>query len=88
VYNNKITQDHTVRPGRMAAGILMMSTYPLGTTVYTTAGNTFGIDPATKAASPNTYTLNPPGDSFFIWLNNSLANSAITYSQWLADGNK
>jgi parallel beta helix pectate lyase-like protein len=87
VYSNKITQDHTVRPNKMATGILMQNTYPLGTTVYTTAGNTFGIDPTTKAASPNTYTLNPPGDAFFIWLNNSLANSNITNSQWLADGN-
>jgi hypothetical protein len=87
VYNNKITQDHTVRPNRMATGLLMQSTYPLGTTVYKTAGNTFGIDPATKAASPNTYTLNPPGDVFFIWLQSNVFNSAITYSQWLADGN-
>jgi hypothetical protein len=87
VYNNRITQDHTVRPNRMATGILMQKTYPQGTAVYTTAGNTFGIDPTTRTASPNTYTLNPPGDAFFIWLQSSVANSMITDSQWLADGN-
>ncbi|MBV9343255.1 MAG: right-handed parallel beta-helix repeat-containing protein, partial [Acidobacteria bacterium] len=72
VYSNNITQDHTVRPGTIAAGLLMQKTYPSGTTVYTGAGNTFGIDPTTKTAAPNTYTLNPSGDMFFVWLQNGV----------------
>jgi hypothetical protein len=87
VYNNTITQDHTVRPGTAAAGILMGTTDPQKTAIYTSSGNTFGINPATKTAAPNTYILNPSSDLFFVWLQTSKANSWITYSQWLADGN-
>ena len=87
-YNNKITQDHTVRPNVIAAGLLMMTGYAGGTAVYTSAGNTFGIDPTTKTASPNIYTLTPSSDQFFVWLQGGVANSALTYSQWLADGNQ
>lgn len=87
VYNNKITQDHTVRPNVIAAGLLMQTGYSGGTTVYTGAGNTFGINPTTKASSPNTYTLNPSSDVFFVWLQGTKANTGITYSQWLTDGN-
>jgi hypothetical protein len=87
VYSNIITQDHTLKPGTIAAGILMQSTYPLKTAVYTSNGNSFGINPSTKAAAPNTYTLTPSSDPFFLWLQNNVADSAITYSQWLADGN-
>jgi Right handed beta helix region len=87
VYGNLITQDHTVRANVLAAGLLMQTTYPQGTTVYTGASNTFGINPTTKAAAPNTYTLTPTTDVFFVWLQGKAANSQITYSQWLADGN-
>ena len=88
VYNNKIAQDHTVRPNVIAAGLLMQAGYSGGTAVYTSAGNTFGVDPTTKTASPNVYTLNPSSDRFFVWLQNNVSNTALTYSQWLADGNQ
>jgi hypothetical protein len=87
VYGNKITQDHTVLPNTLATGLLVQTTYPQHNAVYTTAGNTFGIDPTTKTASPNTYTLNPSSEVFFVWLQTNVANSQITQSQWLADGN-
>lgn len=87
VYNNNITQDHTLMPNTIAAGILVQSAYPLGNGVYTTSGNTFGVDPATQSSSPNTYTLSPSTDNFFIWLKNGVPNTPITYSQWQTDGN-
>jgi hypothetical protein len=87
VYSNTITQDHTVKPGTAATGILMGSTYPLKTAVYTSSGNTFGINPVTKVAAPNTYILNPSTDPFFIWYQNKIPDSPITYPQWQTDGN-
>ena len=87
VYNNTITQDHTVRPNWAAAGLLMQKNYSAGTTVYTGQGNTFGFNPVTKTASPNIYTLTPSSDPFFVWLQNGAVNTNITYSQWQADGN-
>jgi hypothetical protein len=87
VYSNTITQDHTVKPGTAATGILMGSTYPLKTAVYTSSGNTFGLNPVTKVAAPNTYILNPSTDPFFIWYQNKIPDSPITYPQWQTDGN-
>jgi hypothetical protein len=87
VYSNTITQDHTVMPNTVATGILVSSTYSLGNTVYTSSGNTFGIDPTTKSLSPNTYNLNPSTDNFFVWLQSGVPNTVITFSQWQADGN-
>jgi hypothetical protein len=86
VYSNSITQDHAVKANTIATGILVQKSYPLGNGVYTSSGNTFGIDP-TGTPAPNTYTLRPSTDPFFIWLQNTVPNSAIRYSQWQADGN-
>lgn len=86
VYSNTITLDHTVKPGKYAAGVLMGNGDSQGTTIYTTAGNTFGINPSTKLSAPNTYVLNPSSDVFFVWLQNAKPNVGVTYSQWLADG--
>ena len=87
VYNNTIIQDHTQKPGTVAAGILLGTGDTQGTTIYTSAGNSFGFNPVTKVAAPNTYTLTPSSDVFFVWLQSSKPNTGITYSQWLADGN-
>jgi hypothetical protein len=87
VYSNNITQDHTVMPNTVATGILVSSTYPLGDAAYTTSGNTFGINPTTKAAAPNTYTLTPTTGELFVWLQGGVADTTITLSQWQADGN-
>jgi hypothetical protein len=87
VYSNTIVQDQTVMPGTAAAGILVQNTYAEKSTVYTKAGNTFGINPTTKAAAPNTYTLTPSTGEFFIWLEGKAMNSVLTYAQWQAAGN-
>jgi hypothetical protein len=86
VYNNTINLDHTVRPGKYAAGLLMANGDTQGTALYTSSGNTFGIDPSTKLSAPNTYVLNPSSDVFFLWLQNGTPNTGLTYSQWLANG--
>lgn len=88
VYHNTISQDHTLKPGTIAAGIAVASNDPQGATVYTSSGNTFGFDPALKVSSPNTYNLNPSGDPFFLWLQGTTMNTTMVYSQWLADGEK
>lgn len=87
VYHNTINLDHTLKSGTVAAGILMGTGDSQGTALYTSSLNTFGWDPALKVSSPNIYTLNPSSDVFFVWLQNGTADSGITYSQWLADGN-
>lgn len=87
VYSNTIVQDQTVQPGTAAAGILVQSTYAEKSTVYTKNGNTFGINPSTKAAAPNTYTLNPTTGEFFVWLEGKTLNSVLTLTQWEAAGN-
>jgi hypothetical protein len=76
VYSNKITQNSAI-----AAGIA--KTYPLDNSVYTASGNTFGVNGGVPA--PNTYTLSSTVK--FVWVNNNIPNSQITYSQWLALGN-
>jgi hypothetical protein len=89
VYDNNITQDQSVMPGKVAAGILVTSNYPLGNTVYTSSssGNTFGINPNTNTAAYNTYTLTPSTGDLFVWIEDGTPNTAITYSTWEADGN-
>jgi hypothetical protein len=87
VYGNKITQSLTVQPDTAAAGILIGAGYPGGAAVYTSAGNTFGINPTTKASSPNKYKLTPSTGNLFVWYSGTTGNVAITYSQWKADGN-
>ena len=65
----------------------MMTGYSGGTAVYTSASNTFGYNPITKTSSPNIYTLTPSSDNFFVWLQGTKANQALTYSLWQAAGN-
>jgi hypothetical protein len=77
VYNNKITQNAS-----FAAELL--KNYPAGNEIYTSWGNTFGIDANGKAA-PNTYNLS--SSVKFVWLFNNIANSQITLQQWQSVGN-
>jgi len=86
VFNNTIVQNHTLKSGTIAAGILMGAKDSQGLGLYTGSGNSFGYDPVTKTSAPNTYTLTPSSDQFFVWLTGSTPNSELTYSQWLADG--
>jgi Right handed beta helix region len=78
VYNNNIIQN-----AGFAAGLVR--SYPTGNLIYTSSGNTFGVNNTTSTSAPNTYTLSSPVK--FVWLYNSLPNSQITYSQWQAQGN-
>lgn len=87
VYSNTIVQSSTVKPGSAAAGLLVMPNYPEKSTVYTTQGNTWGTNPTTKAAAPNTYTLTPTTGAFFLWIEGTTDNSAITLTQWQTAGN-
>lgn len=65
-----------------AAG--MVRNYPTNILMYTSWGNSFGIDTNNNSA-PNTYTI--PSTVKFVWLFNGLANSQITETQWLTTGN-
>lgn len=76
VYSNKITQN-----AGFAAGIA--KTYPLDNSVYTSSGNTFGVNAGVPAA--NTYTLSSTAK--FVWVFNNLPNAQITYTQWQSVGN-
>ena len=62
------------------------NTDPQGSGVYTTSGNTFGYNPVLKVAAPNTYTLNPSADPFFVWVEGTVMDSSLTLSQWTAAG--
>jgi hypothetical protein len=86
VFNNTISQDHALKPGTFAAGIAVSNTDPQGNGVYTTSGNTFGYNPVLKVAAPNTYTLNPSADPFFVWVEGTVMDSSLTLSQWTAAG--
>src|ERR1700737_3923222 len=77
VYNNTITQNT-----RFAAGLV--KNYPTGNQMYTSWGNTFGIDANGKAA-PNTYNI--PSSVNFVSLVDNVANNPITLQQWQAAGN-
>ena len=77
VYNNAISQN-----GGFAAGLVR--NYPTGNLVYTSSGNTFGVNSSGNAA-PNTYTLSPAVK--FVWMFNNVPNSQITQQQWQALGN-
>lgn len=77
VYNNNITQS-----GRFAAGLV--KNYPTGNLIYTSSGNTFGVNNS-GAVAPNTYTLSNSAE--FVWLYKNLANSDITEQEWQSQGN-
>jgi hypothetical protein len=77
VYNNNITQS-----SGFAAGLV--KNYPAGNLIYTSSGNTFGIN-SSGGAAPDTYTLSPPAE--FVWLFNNLPNGQITEQEWNAQGN-
>jgi len=77
VYNNTVTQITGDAAG-------LVKNYPTGNLIYSTSGNTFGIN-STGGAAPNKYTISSPAE--FVWLNNNLPNSQVTESQWLALGN-
>lgn len=78
IYNNAITQDTGVAAG-------LVKNYPPGNDIYTSLGNTFGVN-STGGAAPNTYTLstNPLP---FVWLLNDKPNTLMTLAQWEALGN-
>jgi hypothetical protein len=78
VYNNAVTQSTG-----LAAGLL--KNYPANNYVYTSWGNTFGVDGNGNSA-PNAYTLssNPLP---FVWLLNGTPNTLMSQQQWQALGN-
>lgn len=76
VYHNNVTQNTGT-----AAGIVR--NYPTGGAVYTSYSNSFGYN--NGVLTPNTYTLGNGAN--FVWLYNNIANSLITYPQWLSIGN-
>ena len=77
VYNNSVIQS-----SGYAAGLV--KNYPTGNLLYTSSGNTFGVNSSGNAA-PNTYTLSPTVK--FVWMYNNVPNSQITQQQWQAQGN-
>lgn len=77
VYNNTIVQN-----SGFAAGLV--KNYPTGNLIYTSSGNTFGLN-STGAAAPNIYTLSPTAE--FVWLYKNVPNSQITQAEWQAQGN-
>jgi hypothetical protein len=78
VYDNSVTQDTGVAAG-------LVKNYPVDNDIYTSWGNTFGVN-ASGSSAPNTYTLssNPLP---FAWLLDGKANALMTLAEWEAAGN-
>jgi hypothetical protein len=77
VYQNSITLSKG-----FAAGLVR--NYPLNNLMYTSWGNSFGLDTGGNPA-PNTYNLSSTVK--FVWLLNLVPNSQMTEQQWQALGN-
>jgi hypothetical protein len=78
VYDNTVTQSKGVAAG-------LVKNYPANNDMYTSWGNTFGVD-GNGDSAPNTYTLssNPLP---FDWLLDSKPNTLMTHTQWQVVGN-
>jgi hypothetical protein len=77
VYQNSITLSKG-----FAAGLVR--NYPLNNLMYTSWGNSFGLDASGNPAA-NTYNLSSTVK--FVWLLSGVPNSQMTEPQWLALGN-